>query len=101
MSSRFAHWMKFMNQDTPVLHGPEKYSKTYNYPVVFVHIRKVKRGFYEVVFTLIEEEPMNSKPGEITEKFMHLLEHEVQENPQYYLWTHNRWKFTRPEKHPA
>ena len=46
-----AHWVQFLNQDTAVLFGVEKYSKEYDWPVVFVSISKVKRGHYEVEYS--------------------------------------------------
>jgi Kdo2-lipid IVA lauroyltransferase/acyltransferase len=97
-STRFAYWTKFLNQDTPVLLGPEKYARIYNYPVIYVNVQKIRRGHYQVEFILIEENPANSIHGEITRKFMEILEEKVKEHPQYYLWTHNRWKFKRPLK---
>jgi len=96
-SVRFAYWMKFLNQDTPVLNGPEKYARIYNYPVIYADVQKVKRGYYTVEFLMVEAEPANSNTGEITRKFMQILEEKIIKTPQYYLWSHNRWKFTRPE----
>jgi Kdo2-lipid IVA lauroyltransferase/acyltransferase len=96
-SARFAYWMNFMNQDTPVLHGPEKYARIYNYPVLYVDVQKISRGRYEVEFILLTEDPSKTKTGEITKKFMEILEQKIRENPQYYLWSHNRWKFTRQD----
>jgi Kdo2-lipid IVA lauroyltransferase/acyltransferase len=97
-SLRFAYWMKFLNQDTPVLHGPEKYARIYNYPVFYADIQKVKRGYYEVEFILLNADPKNSKTGEISGKFMNILEEKITVHPQYYLWTHKRWKYTRPQE---
>ena len=90
--------MKFLHQDTPVLHGPEKYARIYNYPVIYADVQKLKRGFYQVEFILVEANPTNSKTGEISKRFMKILEEKINRYPQYYLWTHNRWKFTKPEK---
>jgi len=92
---RLALWMTFLNQDTAVLHGPEKYAHLYNLPVVFPKVKKIKRGFYEVEFILLEEDPVNSKPGEITRKFIQALEAMIKENPSNYLWSHRRWKLKR------
>ena len=100
-SARLAYWMKFLNQDTPVLHGPEKYARIHDYPVFYSNVQKVRRGFYQLEFILIEADPANSRIGEIAIKFMNTLEQKITEHPQYYLWTHNRWKFTRPQKKPG
>ena len=90
-----AHWLKFLNQDTAVLFGAEKYAKDYNWPVVFVSISKVKRGYYEVEYSLITENPRDEDHGRITEDFTKRLEQDIINKPQYWLWTHKRWKHKR------
>ncbi len=94
-SPRLAYWLKFLNQDTAVLHGPEKYARIHNFPVVFASVTKVKRGYYTVDFQLLEAEPQKTKTGEITGRFMHMLEKEIIAKPEYYLWSHRRWKLKR------
>jgi Kdo2-lipid IVA lauroyltransferase/acyltransferase len=94
-STRLAYWVNFLNQDTAVLHGPEKYARIHNMPVVFVSANKVKRGFYSVDFTVLEGQPGQTKTGEITQRFMHMLEEVIKANPEYYLWSHRRWKLKR------
>jgi KDO2-lipid IV(A) lauroyltransferase len=86
------HWMTFLNQDTPVMFGTEKYAKEYNYPVIFTSINKLKRGVYDVWFELLEENPVDTPHAEITEKHTHRLEQLILAQPEYYLWTHKRWK---------
>ena len=87
-----AHWVQFLNQDTAVLFGVEKYSKEYNWPVVFVSINKSKRGYYEVEYSLITDDPANETHGKITEDFTKKLEQDIINKPQYWLWSHKRWK---------
>ena len=94
-SPRIAYWVNFLNQDTPVIHGIEKYARLYNLPVVFVAARKIKRGYYAITFSLIVEDPSKTKRGEITEKYMKTLEDLIREKPEYYLWSHRRWKHKR------
>ncbi len=94
-SVRLAYWVNFMNQDTAVLHGPEKYARVHDYPVVFASVKKIKRGFYTVDFKLLEANPVQTKTGEITGRFMKKLEEIINENPEYYLWSHRRWKLKR------
>jgi Kdo2-lipid IVA lauroyltransferase/acyltransferase len=88
-------WVNFLNQDTAVLHGAEKHAILSNIPVVYVSIRKVKRGFYTAEMSLLVEDPSQSGPGEITEKFMKALEQQIIEKPEYWLWSHKRWKYKR------
>jgi KDO2-lipid IV(A) lauroyltransferase len=87
-----SYWTKFLNQDTATLYGTEKYSKVYNYPVLFGTITKVKRGYYTFRFIEVESDPVNAPYGAITEKTTSLLEQEILKAPQYWLWTHRRWK---------
>jgi KDO2-lipid IV(A) lauroyltransferase len=91
-----AHWMKFLNQDTAVLFGTEKYAKEYNYPVVYGRINKEKRGYYSFELFEVTDQPASTAHGEITEKITHLLEKDIRNIPQYWLWSHRRWKH-KPE----
>lgn len=93
--SSLAYWVKFMNQDTACLIGVERYAKMYNLPVVFYNVNKVKRGYYTITTEIITTEPKQTGEGEITQRFMSLLEKCVNEKPEYYLWSHKRWKLKK------
>jgi len=86
------YWTTFLQQDTPVVLGPEKIAKKYNHAVVFLKISLPKRGYYECEFTLITEDPGKTKEFEITDRTLHLLENQIRSEPAYWLWTHDRWK---------
>lgn len=86
------HWIKFLNQDTCIFLGVEKYAIQYNYPVVYGVITKEKRGFYNVEYKLISENPSSEKPFEITEACSRINEQLIIARPEYWLWTHKRWK---------
>ena len=90
-------WTKFLNQDTAVYLGIEKLSKKYNMVIVFFHIDKVGRGYYEVTPEIITDEPESLKPYEITEKHVELLEEEIRLRPELWMWSHRRWKHKKPE----
>ncbi len=90
------YWANFLNQDTAMIFGAEKYAKEYNYPVISGRINKVKRGYYTFEFTDAIEKPATSSYGEITERVNHLLEKDIIGMPQYWLWSHKRWKLPRP-----
>jgi KDO2-lipid IV(A) lauroyltransferase len=90
-SSRF--WMTFLNQNTTVFVGTEQLAKKFNYPVLFLDICRVKRGYYTAEIKILESDPQNSKPNEITEKYMRMLEDKIKAQPEYWLWTHKRWKY--------
>jgi len=89
-----AHWMNFLNQDTPVFKGTEKIAQKLKYPVVYVSVKKVKRGYYELN---AEELILPDIPTEnlITEMHTRKLEKDIIEQPETWLWSHRRWKHSR------
>ena len=87
-----AIWVHFLNQDTACVHGMEKYALNHQLPIVFVDIQRVKRGYYELTFSPLIEDPSQHKPGEITQIYMSRLETIIGTNPPDWLWTHKRWK---------
>ena len=89
------YWTTFLNQDTPVHLGIEKLAKRYNTAVLYYEIRRVKRGYYKVDVTLICENAAETADKEITNKHVQLLEETIRRNPQYWLWSHRRWKHKR------
>jgi Kdo2-lipid IVA lauroyltransferase/acyltransferase len=95
-SHRNCYWANFLNQDTAMIFGAEKYAKEYNYPVLSGRINKVKRGYYTFEFTDAIETPLTTSYGEITERINHLLEKDIIALPQFWLWSHKRWKLPRP-----
>ena len=76
-----AYWTTFLNQDTGFLFGAEKYAKDYNFPVIYVHIEKIKRGYYTVHFELITDQPKNEEHGFIITDFAKKLESNINDNP--------------------
>jgi KDO2-lipid IV(A) lauroyltransferase len=89
------YWIDFLNQDTAWLHGPEKYARKYNWPVIYVDIRKVKRGFYELELVTLTNDPASLPNGEITRLYVQHLEKSILAEPAYWLWSHKRWKHRR------
>jgi len=88
-------WTKFLNQDTAIMFGTEKYAVDYDYAVVFMGINRVKRGYYEIDLEIIEENPRESEYGSISKKHTQLLEEQIKRDPAYWLWSHKRWKLKR------
>jgi len=86
------YWTNFLGVHVPVFTGSERLAKKHNIPVVFGKINKPSRGKYEMEMQLIAEKPNDFKDFEITEKYLKLVEEQINDNPSYYLWTHNRFK---------
>ncbi len=92
-----AHWMTFLQQDTPVFKGTEKIAQKLNYPVVYVSVQRIKRGYYTVLADLLVPTPAATGDGEITELHTQKLEADIITQPATWLWSHRRWKHTRTQ----
>lgn len=86
------HFVPFMHHHTPVLTGPEKIMKHYDFDPWFVKITRVKRGYYEAEFVHMHSDPKSLPDFKLTEIYYQMLEQTIRENPELYLWTHNRFK---------
>ena len=86
------HWNEFMGIKVPVHTGAEMLAKKLDMPIVFFAVERKKRGYYEATFQTLAENPTDFKDYEITDKFLKLVETQIHEAPEYYLWTHKRWK---------
>jgi len=89
-------WTTFLNQDTPFFMGAEKTARKFNFPVYYIHLRKVRRGVYEGEFTRMFDQPKEEPEFAITEAIVRKMEQEIIDEPQYWLWSHRRWKHKRP-----
>ena len=96
-STKGAHWMQFLNQDTPVFNGSEKIAQKLGMAVIYGSMERIKRGSYVYHTNLICEDASKTLPGEITESHVRLLEADIKNKPEYWLWTHRRWKHKRAE----
>lgn len=92
------HWNTFLNQDTPVITGTEQLAKKFDYPVFYIHIHRVKRGYYKFEYIPVSLEPTLTSEFEISNKYMEILEQKIKAAPEYWLWTHNRWKHSHLRK---
>ena len=94
--SKKSYWINFLNQQTAVSFGTEQMAHQYNFAVVCFTTRKVKRGRYEMSLELITDNPKDMSWGQITERHVKLLEKEIQQSPQNWIWSHKRWKRETP-----
>jgi KDO2-lipid IV(A) lauroyltransferase len=95
MTTTNAVWMDFLNQDTVSIIGPDKLARKFNFPVFYMHINRIKRGYYEMEITEFEPNPKSTEPGEIMIRFMQQLEQKIKATPPNWLWSHKRWKKKR------
>lgn len=90
------YFTDFLNQPTAVFLGIEKIAKLIDSAVIFYDMKRVKRGYYTYTIVPLVDDSKNSAPYEITGAHIKYLEMMIRREPQYWLWSHRRWKF-KPE----
>ncbi len=90
-------WNAFLHQETAWYFGLEKWARMYDLPVIYGHIKKLKRGRYETHYELVTDAPNSLPEGAILQRCIDLLEADIRETPHQWLWSHKRWKHARPE----
>ncbi len=90
------YFTSFLNQPTAVFLGVEKIAVRSNYAVIYFSINRIKRGYYKSIVKPLVEFPKETSEYEITQAHTRELEDLIREKPEYWLWSHRRWKF-KPE----
>ena len=85
-------WASFMNQDTVFYSGMARLAKSFKWPVVFGEMRRLDRGYYEMEFKNICDNPEAYDDQQIINKYAEMVEDSIRKNPENWLWSHNRWK---------
>ena len=90
-STKHAIWVNFFDRQTPFIHGVERIARKTNYPIFYFSIKKRQWGKYE--FT-IKQIPFDNKGsyGDLTKEYARILEQEIKNKPEKWLWSHKRWK---------
>ena len=84
--------INFLGRPTYCLHGAEQIARKNNWPVFFGKVERISRGQYHIDIILISENPKDSEPGDITKACFKILEEQIRNKPENWLWTHKRWK---------
>ncbi|SFD34068.1 lysophospholipid acyltransferase family protein [Algibacter pectinivorans] len=94
------YWQDFMGVKVPVHVGAEILAKRLDMVTLFLKVKKVKRGYYEASFTDIIRNAKDHKDYELTDLYLKRVEAQIYETPEYYFWTHKRWKHMgkKPQK---
>jgi Kdo2-lipid IVA lauroyltransferase/acyltransferase len=91
----YPFWIDFMNREAPFYTGPEKIAQKFGHPVVYLQIKKIRRGYYRAEFIPLCEDPAATQEFEIVRMIVRMLEATIRQQPEYWLWSHRRWKHTR------
>ena len=87
------HFIKFLNHEVPVLTGTEKLTKHFHFEAAYFGLKRIKRGYYECEVASLHENPEVLPDFELTNIYFQRLEREIMQQPECYLWTHNRFKY--------
>ncbi|WP_367753552.1 lysophospholipid acyltransferase family protein [Flavobacterium sp. WC2430] len=96
-ANRIFHWDKFMGIEVPVHTGAEMLAKKYDLNVIYVKVKKVKRGYYEATLIPLSDNAKSIPDFGITHDYLQEVEKQIHEAPEFYFWTHRRWKHRRKE----
>ncbi|MEP5340264.1 MAG: lysophospholipid acyltransferase family protein [Algibacter sp.] len=91
-ANKAMHWQDFMGVEVPVHVGAEILAKRLDMATLFLKVKKVKRGYYSATFMDVIKDPKTFENYEITNAALKRVEEQIHEAPEYYLWTHKRWK---------
>ena len=90
--SKATYWNEFLGITVPIHTGAEALAKKFNLVVINLSTTKIKRGYYESKFELITDNPKQVEKHEITDKYIKITEQNIRKQPEFYLWSHKRFK---------
>jgi KDO2-lipid IV(A) lauroyltransferase len=90
--SNRVYWSEFMGVKVPCFTGAEQLAKKLDLSLTYLKINKIKRGYYEAELITLADDANLFDDFQITDKFTKELEQQIYTAPEYYLWTHKRWK---------
>ncbi len=92
MVKKTKYWNTFLGVTVPIHTGAEFLAKKNDFAVVMLKTTKLKRGYYTSEFQLLAENPKDYKDYDITDIFLREVENQIYAAPEYYFWTHKRFK---------
>ena len=90
------YWQYFLNRDTAFHTGTEKITRAFKYPIIFMSLKRTRKGYYQATLKLLAEPPYTEEPNQIMRAYVSELEALILESPKDWLWTYRRWKLEKP-----
>jgi Kdo2-lipid IVA lauroyltransferase/acyltransferase len=94
-TSEHKYWTRFLNRDTAFYMGPEEIARVTRFPVFFISMRRIGRGYYEMRFEPLAEAGEVLPTGALTERYARLVERQIHDAPADWPWSHKRWKLRK------
>jgi KDO2-lipid IV(A) lauroyltransferase len=90
-------WIRFLNRDTAFIDILEKLPRILGYPVFFMKVSRVSRGYYDISFIKIASPPYPAGSHQVLEEYTRIVEDHIRKDPSNWLWSHRRWKHAKPQ----
>ena len=90
------YWTLFLGQDTAFYIGAEQIARATRLPILYVRVRRVRRGYYEVELKQLWDGREATEPNTVTERYARACELDVLESPADWLWSYRRWRLKKP-----
>lgn len=94
-TSEYKHWTRFLHRETAFFMGAEHIARATRYQALFLRMRRTGRGHYEIEFAPLADAGERLPAGAFTERYVRLVETQIEEAPADWLWSHKRWKLKR------
>jgi KDO2-lipid IV(A) lauroyltransferase len=90
------YWTQFLGQDTAFYIGAEQIARATRLPVMYVAVRRIRRGYYEVELKPLWDGREVTAPNTVTERYARACEIDVLKSPADWLWSYRRWRLKKP-----
>jgi KDO2-lipid IV(A) lauroyltransferase len=90
------YWTKFLGQDTAFYVGAEQIARGTRLPIMYLVMRRIRRGHYEVELRQLWDGRETLAPNAITERYARACELDVLKSPADWLWSYRRWRLKKP-----
>src|ERR1700733_4968242 len=90
------YWTQFLGQDTAFYIGAEQIARATRLPVLYVGVRRVRRGYYAVQLKPLWDGRETTPPNTVTERYARACEIDVLDRPADWLWSYRRWRLKKP-----
>jgi KDO2-lipid IV(A) lauroyltransferase len=90
------YWTQFLGQDTAFYIGAEQIARAMRLPVVYVRVRRIRRGYYQADLEPLWDGREVIEPHTVTERYARACEIDVLAHPADWLWSYRRWRLKKP-----
>jgi Kdo2-lipid IVA lauroyltransferase/acyltransferase len=90
------YWTRFLGQDTAFYVGADQIARATRLPVLYVSMRRVRRGYYEADLQPLWDGREATEPNTVTERYARACEIDVLKSPADWLWSYRRWRLKKP-----